>query len=378
MSKFAAFVAVAHGLSLVCADPVIVYNLPPVLSLSDAGRLHGQYAAQQISAFFATPEVEKLLNFTHLEDGRAALWRLRDASTTASPSLAEELAGIAEGAGVDLDDIWAVNLISELEFLERTHGDHCSDVLARDDASHEVWHGHTEDWSLDFRPLVYFVVYNAEPGADFRPVGGLVYPGQAPGFAVAFTPTVWSTSNSLFPAGINESGLPIVAVARWALEAEDAREVAQRFDRAGQAFGMNTQVVSHEAGHAFAAYVESAGAANQACTIEMGSNMTHFNAYKCLKVDAKVSASSEHRQAAADRFAAPRSPADVVAILGDTSDKDYPIYRANHTMVATLFHSSSGRFWAWHGSNPATNEPDWTSTLEEVFQPSFGSRWFTA
>jgi len=359
------------GAAIIAADPVTVYNLPPVPSLFEAGRLHGQHAKQQITAFQETAEIGKLLNFTHSDTGRIALEKLRNASIEATPWLEVELAGIAEGSGANLDDIWAVNLVSELEQLALPQGDHCSDIMGRDDATGEVWHGHTEDWSMDFKPLCYFVVYNTDAEASFRPIGGLVYPGQAPGFAVTFTPSLWSTSNSLFPWGINVTGKGVVAVARAALEHADPEEVARRYNCTGQAYGMNTQVVANAPGRAFAADIESAGAANSVRLEALDKNLTHFNNYKYQPdVKVKFDSSSAHRQAAADKHPAPGSRADVLSILGDTSDKEWPIYIVNHTMFATVFHSGTGRFWVWHGSNPNESEPSWTSTLAEVFKSS--------
>lgn len=369
--------------SAAAADPVVVHSLPAVETLREAGRLHGQRAREGIFAFQRTAEIARLLNFTRTPAGLAALEPLRRRALEAVPLLGEELAGVAEGAGAALDDVWAVNLISELEalqpegFLGRRlsfQGDgHCSDVMGRDEKG-EVWHGHTEDWSMDFKPLLYIVVYNALPGASFRPFGGLVYPGQAPGFAPSFTPALWSTSNSLFPKGVNASGTATIAVARAALEeaGDDAAAFAGRYNITGQSYGMNMQVVANAPGGAFAAVVESAGFANKVYFKTVGENHTHFNNYKFLDVEALVQESSVHRQAAADRHAAPRSKEDILQILGDTSDPQLPIYRHNHTMFAMVFHSGTGRFWVWHGSNPKDAEPDLTSSLSELFVASAG------
>lgn len=350
-------------------EPVTAHVLPALDDLSQAGHLHGQLAAERIHAFFQTAEISKLLNFTRSQAGSAVLDDLRSRALEHTPFLGEEISGIAAGAGVAVDDIWAVNMISELEAANSVYGSHCSDVLGRSPGG-DVWAAHTEDWSMDFKPLMYFVVYNSAPGASFRPVGGLVYPGQVPGFAVAFTPSVWTTSNSLFPTGMDRKGLTVVSVARHALEAEDAEEVARRYLVPGQALGMNTQVVAARAGSVFAADVETAGAANVSRLTAIEANATHFNNYKHLSVPSFVQESSSHRQAAADLHAPPLSRADVLAILGDTSDTELPIYREGHTMFATVFHSEDGRFEVWHGSNPSLTEPAWVSTLAEVFQAS--------
>ena len=194
----------ALTLSTACA--IHIYNLPSVDNIKTAGFVHGQRAKKQIAAFLQTREVVRLVNFTKTLNGSAALQTLR----RSSPSLEDELAGIAAGSGADVDAIWAVNLLSELEALmassTRTTSDgHCSDILARaSDGS--IYHGHNEDWSRDFSPLLYLIVYNSANRSAFQPIAGLVYPGQAVGFAVAFTEHVWATSNSLFPMGLNQSG----------------------------------------------------------------------------------------------------------------------------------------------------------------------------
>ena len=67
----------------------------------------------------------------------------------------EELRGIAEGSGVDLDAIWVTNLIAELDpllpALVRVEG--CSDLYGHDKDSGAAVHGHNEDWSEEVKPL---------------------------------------------------------------------------------------------------------------------------------------------------------------------------------------------------------------------------------
>ena len=75
--------------------------------------------------------------------------------------------------------------------------------------------------------------------------------------------------------------------------------------------------------------------------------------------------SSFDRQAAADAHKAPKSRADVLAILGDTSDPEYPIYNA-HTMFTVLFNSITGNVQLWTGRNPSEGEPDFESRLEDL------------
>ena len=129
----------------------------------------------------------------------------------------------------------------------------------------------------------------------------------------------------------------------------DPSAVAGEFARHGQALGMSVNLVGLGDHTAFAANVEVAGYLDRAATTMVDSNGSHTNGYKHLSgVEFSTSASSAHRQAAADCHAPPRTRADVLAIIGDEhTDPTLPVYRANHTMHSVLFDSSSGgRFQA--------------------------------
>ena len=283
------------------AGHVQVYNLPPVSSVSEAGFLHGQQAKNRIRAFLATSEVSSLIKFTNTKHGTQILSSLKNHAARFSPWLEKEISGIAQGSGTSIEHIWAVNLISELEAAmssgkARPDG-HCSDVFARSNTG-SLWLGHNEDWSLEFKPLLYVVIYNSHNPTIFPPVGGLVYPGQAPGFAITFTPTLWTTQNSLFPKGVNINGSCVIATVREALIAAGASTnistLTHRLAAGGQAYGMSTNVVtrpemlngsSKSDNSAAAANVEVAGAFNRSRVTflsSLGSNMTHFNNYKFL------------------------------------------------------------------------------------------------
>lgn len=355
---------------------VETFRLPPVHTLPEAGRLHGESASGRIQRFLQTQEISAVVRAV-VPGGalRALFTSLRSRAVAHSPGIGEEIAAIAEGARVEADHVWAVNLVSELQHAQRNRGrGHCSDVFAHD-GSGRILHGHNEDWSAEFTPLMYFVVYNAAPGASFRPVGGLVYPGQVPGFAVAFNERVWTSQNSLYPQAMRDSGVPVIAVSRNALQGVSLEECIQRFSVFGQALGMNVNIVAPAVtgpapghGQSQDADVEVAGAADRVCTLRVAGNYTHFNVYKCLSVaeEAWYQASSLRRQAAADRFHAPSTAGDVLAILGDTADAEEPVYR-NTTMVSILFDSDSTMFQVWLGSNPALTPPAWESSLQAIF-----------
>ena len=71
-------------------------------------------------------------------------------NSRAFPDLVRELEGIAHGAGVPVDAIWASTLISELESLlpVAPRIGHCTDMYAIHQGGTErgFAHGHNEDW----------------------------------------------------------------------------------------------------------------------------------------------------------------------------------------------------------------------------------------
>ena len=133
----------------------------------------------------------------------------------------EELLGIAKGANVSLQKVWAMNMLSELENLPdfKPHScnnkapkpslsGHCTDVFVQDTCQ-----GHNEDWSEALKPFFFFVSLNPLPKESitcaedekgnytFSSCGGLLYPGAIVGWAPAWAKKsgLYSTQNSLFP-----------------------------------------------------------------------------------------------------------------------------------------------------------------------------------
>eukprot|EP00928_Gymnodinium_smaydae_P012642 TRINITY_DN14587_c0_g7_i2.p2 TRINITY_DN14587_c0_g7~~TRINITY_DN14587_c0_g7_i2.p2 ORF type:complete len:269 (+),score=50.66 TRINITY_DN14587_c0_g7_i2:60-866(+) len=120
-------------------------------SYRDAGLQHGQLARERIRGWLATTEMRKYIDYALPGgDGHDAFRRMVADNTAAFPEYAEELQGIAEGAGAPVEEIWVANLINEIENLIRIDGKaepsgtpwgggggggrHCSDLYAVDRA----------------------------------------------------------------------------------------------------------------------------------------------------------------------------------------------------------------------------------------------------
>lgn len=356
------------------------YRLPAASDLRTAGQLHGAAAAEQILAFLHTKEIASLVAFASSDSGSVALDKLRSASLECAPWLAAEIEGIADGAGVDVVAIWCVTLLSELQHAQLAAGSsakkwrpgHCSDVISRC-ADRTVLLGHNEDWTPEWASLMYWVVYRPANGASFDPIGGLVYPGQPPGFAVTFTPTVWSSQNGLFPRAQAAHGYGIVAVVRQALREARAESVAELISRAGQALGMSVNVVQiGGAGDAaFAANVEVAGSANRSSVNRLAeaelAQLCHFNRYRYLEVEETLSpwlleTCARHQQVA-EQTAPCCSRTDVASFLQGC--------REPTTMCAMVFRSGDGMLEVWQSESASFRDPpDWATSISELLAGS--------
>lgn len=87
-----------------------LYNITAP-TLYDAGRQHGAAAAERIRAWFATQEIQELVQFVSVAPGRKAFEDLRGRSADAFPQYASELRGIADGAGVSEELVWTAILV---------------------------------------------------------------------------------------------------------------------------------------------------------------------------------------------------------------------------------------------------------------------------
>lgn len=174
-------------------------------NLYDAGFQHGRLARHQINGWFQSKEMQYLFNFTDGE-GRARFEQLKANNSAVFPQYVREMQGIADGAELDINKIWAANLINELEITMKHHPeDHCSNVFAF--AGTHVVMGHNEDWSTSVMPYWYYMKYTAASDADWSSCAGLVYPGTLVGWAPTWNAHgLYMDQNTLFPLRVRSQG----------------------------------------------------------------------------------------------------------------------------------------------------------------------------
>merc|ERR1712137_432582 len=265
-----------------------------------------------------------------------------------------------------------INLLQELENLmpEQSHvgEDHCTDIMAMTASNDPApVHGHNEDWSSDVLPYIYFAAYHKKEGTEMAQTAGLCYPGMIIGNAITFNDRgLYYTQNAMAPRPSRGDGLAMNFVQRSALDrANTLGQLEDELRLPGQALGFNLNVVS---------IWERKGAdlevwENQTSLVPLDANLSHMNMYKYIEGISKSQdqdPSTLHRQAKVDMLPAPKSVVDVVAILGNTDDDEYPIYR-NSTMVSVVLDSGSATLYGWSGVNPSLHAPMWSWDLMTFF-----------
>eukprot|EP00929_Paragymnodinium_shiwhaense_P029206 TRINITY_DN16796_c0_g1_i1.p1 TRINITY_DN16796_c0_g1~~TRINITY_DN16796_c0_g1_i1.p1 ORF type:complete len:425 (-),score=90.17 TRINITY_DN16796_c0_g1_i1:346-1593(-) len=350
-----------HGDEAVQPPPFFDIQAP---SLRNAGFQQGQLAKERIRGWLASDEMAQLEAFTRTGAGKKAFEQMKSDNLAVFPEFVEELQGIAEGAGVDLEAIWRANLISELESLAGTHPvGHCSDIYAISEHGFKggFAHGHNEDWPGDVNKFFYYVKLTPNSSsADFSSCAGMAYPGALIGWAATWNSHgIYMTQNSVFPRQTLPSGLGSVFVQRKAIcggkhskPATSLDDIVANLKSIGKparpwSSGASINVVDLMNRQMANVEVHEQEVGVQIVTEEMG-NYSHFNMYKTL---AKAhldppQASTLHRQARVDALPPSRSQEDVKARLSDTADPSYPIFR-NMTITTAVLNGLTGDLDVW-------------------------------
>jgi len=366
---------------------------PPVFKISahslyDAGLQQGRLAADRIKAWRHSEEMQKLVSWTE-GGGKEDFEKMKRDNSAAFPQYVEEIKGIAEGSGLDLDSIWVLNLIEELESkmglnplnppAPKHREGHCSDIYAVSAQGYSggFYHGHNEDWSGVVKDLWYLVELFPQPGADFEQCGGLIYPGTLSAWAAAWNGHgIYMTQNTLFPRNSSVGGLGSVFMQREALCGKSgSRGVDAVVDAVTShrwSDGGSVNIVDLRSRQMANIEIYEQDHVVTWVTAAMG-NYSHFNNFKAYKpgVVDMPEPSSVHRQARVDQLPAPHSREDVIARLSDDSDTAYPIFR-DMTIATLILDGSTGRLDVWCcGQRPNSGSPPFATF---VLTPNFTTK----
>lgn len=339
----------------------------------DAGLQHGKMAQQRIHGWFSSAEMQSIFRWAH-GNGSAAFEQLKRDNGREFPHFVEEMQGIAEGAGVSLDQVWCANLINELENLmdiAGTPAEHCSDIYAVADGGYEAGfaHGHNEDWSDMAKKFWYFTAVsyeNSTPG--FKHCAGMSYPGTLAGWASTWNEHgIFGVQNTLMPRKSRKFGLACAFVQRRAVcSARTLDDVVAGLSVHGWSDGASMNVVDLRGKRMANIEIWEDRHSVMEVTEAMG-NYSHFNQYKHLTTESgeAIDDSSvfvgDKRQSTVDALPGARSANDIMDRLSNPN-----VFRPHATLMTTVL-NSTGLLRIWVASPSATSSPMYSWNILSFF-----------
>ncbi|RQW06390.1 MAG: hypothetical protein EH225_03420 [Calditrichaeota bacterium] len=184
----------------------------------ETGKRFGSYIKQVIKKRF--PWHENLMKILHTTQGRVQSQEYLRFTRTHFPHLLEELQGLADGAGLHFDAIWAICIKSELTASEK-EPDGCSTITYRDE--NENWLFHNEDGDVAYHGKMFLLKATPPSGVSYL---SLVYPGTLTGNGPSLNDHgIFQTTNYISSTAA-EMGIPRYVLGRAVLEAQNLQEAA--------------------------------------------------------------------------------------------------------------------------------------------------------
>ena len=251
------------------------------------------------------------------------------------PDYVRELEGMAEGAGVSFEALFINQMEEEFSYFVSGRQEkvilHCSDVAWRS-AEGASFMAHNEDSAAYDRNRTALITAHGGVGQDGATFTTYTYLSNTPTGAFGWNDRgVAFTMNYVAPEKADlEGGLSRVFMARDLLEARSLDDAVARAVRAGIATGHNYQISELSSGRIVNVEVASYGRYSVREIIPGQPAFFHANEYLTLNVPGqRLSNSSQHRQRRAKEILASapvHGPQDMLDIIGDQKDRQWPIY----------------------------------------------------
>lgn len=337
-----------------------------------AGLEHGRFAEARIHGWFASAEMQDVFTWTK-GNGSTAFAQLKRDNAAEFPTYVEEMRGIADGAGVTLDQVWCANMMNDLENLMTIAGTPanqgyftptkgCSDeyVVSPDGYAAGFAHGHNDDWTAVARQFWYFLSVSPAPGAmDVEACAGMAYPASLIGWSPTWNEHgMYATQNTLNPRHSRPRGLAVAFMQRRAIcSARNMDAAIAGLTRSGWSDGASMNVVDLRAGRM--ANVELWEDRHNVLEVTpiMG-NYSHFNEYKHLTTEAGMPIDDprkfvhDPRQGVVDSLPPPQSTADIMARLSHPK-----VYGKDGTLITLILNGTTGQLDIWCCGVSATSDP---------------------
>lgn len=291
----------------------------------EVGSAIGQRFADQIHrSLDAYPFLqEQMLPYHRTPEGQARYRQLLELHQARYPDYFAELEGIAQGSGRPFEDLLLANLRGE--YRDYLRG--CSDcALVTDDAA---LIGHNEDGSPTFRGNMYLVHAKVEGKPAFT---ALSYPGFLCGNAFGFNAEgICFSVDHVQPRDVG-AGVGRHFIARSLLEARSLDDAIERATVPGRASGFSYTIGSIPERRVVVVEVAPGDHhGGKPRFREIRGAYFHANHYQELTdADQIIHPSSRARVERAGvmmQESPPQNASEVLAILGDQANEQYPIYR---------------------------------------------------
>jgi hypothetical protein len=275
---------------------------------------------------------EQLLPFLKSSTGQCLFQSYLELHRKQFPQYIEELEGMADGSGRLFEEIFAVNLRGEFagliapdQQIDTKTGDDtqgCTDCLVLTPDAALI--GHNEDGSPAGFGNMFVVRAAVENCPTFT---ALCYPGFLPGNASGFNEFgILHSINHVAPRPV-KVGLARHFIARSLLEARSLEDAVRRVTISGRAAGFNYNIGSLSERRIVSVEVSP----ERHHVHEVQGSYSHTNHYLQLNDQKQeISQSSRKRLERCQtlcRAIFSTHSGDVLALLSDQTDRDYPIYR---------------------------------------------------
>jgi len=304
--------------------------------------------------------LQTLIPIVNTTIGRQIFDGFVTASKAAYPQYYEELQGVADGAKVNLEYLLMLSLQLEIQVAyqeSETTPLACSDIHLN--SPELTIFGHNEDFSAGVKEYAYILDVLLTPhGGKPEVYTAYTYPGLLSGNAFGWNPHgVAFSCNAVVPTNIIKGGIGRAFINRDMVLSESVADGIARATAPGRALGFSFNIGSKNP----KTIVNVEVAPTSYAVTDVVGNFSHFNMYKVLEVPQQPDPSTFHRQARADQIPAPQSATDILRILGDNKDTQWPIYRngappdtGSVTVATALFDLDRHRVSIWT-DNPKLN-----------------------
>eukprot|EP01084_Bolivina_argentea_P122563 217177_1 len=369
------------------ADPYPIYEANG--TYYEVGVQIGQQASNRISKFInMNPDMDTMRSYINTTQGGREFAELIEYNQQYYSNYFEELRGLAHGSGLNYEDILLISFEYELDALmamnnySETHLiDSCSDLLIFNGNTF-VGHGHNEDdWNGSLTTAYFTNITYKNNGKANNIFGFNFIPGILPSTsspAISLTNSITLTINYLFPYVVTSYGRATAFICRSILESNNINEAINKITNYGGnvSVGASFNIGQYDEKNDKFELVNVENYMDKYSVLHIDNhNYTyHFNTYQRIEGIVQmefIMPSSNNRmnrtiQMINDDFNGTLTEKEqIVEILGDTQNQQYPIWRTGYisTLITSLYDLENGKAYFYEQCDPKNCTPSITVEL---------------